>query len=113
MCILFGCDYCHNLIDIKPNEIYSVYIKYKSIEKTLEELKTLGYIIPEKFEYTEAKEYFKSSLSNPIIQNDIKMKEPDNDKLLNLLVNNYGLIKNNIIIKLNRLNILYNKFKDF
>ena len=113
LCILFGCDYCYNLIDIKPNEIYSVYIKYKSIEKTLEELKTLGYVIPENFEYIEAKEYFKSSLSNPVIQNDIKMKEPDNDKLLNLLVNNYGLIKNNIIIKLNRLNILYNKFKDF
>ena len=113
LCILFGCDYCPNLSDVKSNEIYSVYIKHKSIEKTLEELKTLGYIIPEKFEYAEAKEYFKSSQHNPVTPESIKMKQPEIDKLLNLLVNNYGLIKYKIINKLNRLNELYNKFKDF
>ena len=112
LCILFGCDYCHNLFDIKFPEIYSVYIKHKSIDKTLEELKALGYIIPEKFEYSEAKEYFKSSPHNPVTPESIKMKKPDTDKLLNLLVNKYGLIKYKIINKLNRLNDLYNKFKD-
>ncbi len=112
LCILFGCDYCPNLSDVKVNEIYSIYIKHKSIEPTLAEIKTRGYIVPEKFEYAEAKEYFKTSLYNPVKSEAIKMKKPENEKLLNLLVNNYGLIKFKVISKLNRLNELYNKFKE-
>jgi flap endonuclease-1 len=112
LCILFGCDYCHNLTDIKSNEIYSVYIKHKSIEKSLDELKSLGYNIPDKFEYNEAKEYFKLSYHNEVNPESMKMKKPENDKLLNLLVNNYGLIKFKILNKINRLNDLYTKFKD-
>lgn len=112
LCILFGCDYCPNLSDVKVNEIYSVYSKCKSIEKTLEELKTRGYAIPEKFEYKEAKEYFANSSHNPVKPEAIKMKKPETDKLLNLLVGNYGLIKFKVISKLNRLNDLYNKFKE-
>ena len=112
LCILFGCDYCPNLSDVKANEIYSVYSKHKSIEKTLEELRNTGHIIPEKFDYVDAKKYFKSSEHNKINSDSIKMKKPDIDKLLNLLVNNYGLIKFKVIGKLNRLNDLYNKFKE-
>jgi flap endonuclease-1 len=112
LCILFGCDYCPNLSDVKVNEIYSVYIKHKSIDKPLDELKSLGYTIPEKFEYSEAKNYFKSSLHNEIKADSIKLKKPDTDKLLHILVNNYGLIKYKIISKLNRLNDLYSKLKD-
>lgn len=112
LCILFGCDYCPNLTDIKFNEIYSIYIKHKSVEKALDEMKQLGYIIPDKFEYTEAKEYFKSSLHIEVKSENVKMKKPEIDRLLNLLVSKYGLIKFKIISKLNRLNDLYNKFKD-
>lgn len=112
LCILFGCDYCPNLSDIKVNEIYSVYIKHKSIDKTLDELKSLGYAIPEKFEYAEAKNYFKTSLHNETKADSIKLKKPETDKLLNLLVNNYGLIKYKVISKLNRLNDLYSRLKD-
>ena len=39
LCILFGCDYCPTVTDAKPNELFEAYIKHKSIEKTLEELK--------------------------------------------------------------------------
>ena len=28
LCILFGCDYCPNIIDIKQQDIYETYIKY-------------------------------------------------------------------------------------
>ncbi len=112
LCILFGCDYCPNLSEIKANEIYSIYIKHKSIDKTLDEIKSLGYTVPEKFEYTEAKQYFKMAEHNKVNPDAIKMKKPETDKLLNLLVNNYGLIKFKVIGKLNRLNDLYNKFKD-
>ena len=112
LCILFGCDYCPNLTDVKHNDIHSVYIKHKSIEKTLEELKTRGHIIPDKFEYAEAKEYFKASLYNPVTEENIKMRKPDQEQLLKLLVNNYGLIKYKVLNKLHRLNDLYNKFKD-
>ena len=112
LCILFGCDYCHNLSNIKVMEIYNIYIKYKSIEKTLEELKLLNYNIPDVFEYKEAKEYFVESVHTDIDEKSLKLLKPDNNKLLDLLVNKYGLIKYKIISKLNQLNNSYNKFKD-
>jgi flap endonuclease-1 len=112
LCILFGCDYCSNLSDVKVNNIYSTYIKHKNIEKTIEELKTLGYSVPEKIEYNEAKNYFISSEHSKVNPETIKMKKPDTDKLLNLLVNNYGLIKFKVVNKLTRLNELYSKYKD-
>ena len=42
---------------------------------------------------------------------ELKIKKPDTDKLIELLVNKYGLIKYKVINKLNRLNELYLKFK--
>lgn len=114
LCILFGCDYCHNISDIKTSYVYQVYIKHRNIEKTLEELRLDGnYNIPENFEYNEAKNYFSSS-ANIISQpnNSFKLMEPDCDKLVNLLVYKYGLIKYKVIIKLNKLVQYYTQFKD-
>ena len=112
LCILFGCDYCHTLSDIKTNEIFNFYIKNRSIEKTLYALKDAGYNIPEKFEYIEAKEYFKNSFALTITNDNISISKPDIDKLINLLVGKYGLIKYKIVGKLNRLDNLYNKLKN-
>lgn len=112
LCILFGCDYCHNLTDIKTNVIFTFYMKNKTIEKTLDALKDAGYVIPEQFEYIEAKEYFNNSLAIPITNENIFITKPDINKLISLLVGKYGLIKYKLIGKLNRLNDLYDKFKD-
>lgn len=111
LCILFGCDYCQNISDVKYNDIYKIYIKYKSIDKTLEELKILGYSVPHNFEYNEAYNYFEISSHNKIDPNTIKLAKPKYFKLLNLLVDKYGLIKFKIKNKLNRLNELYNELK--
>jgi flap endonuclease-1 len=112
LCILFGCDYCHNLTDIKTNVIFTFYMKNKTIEKTLDALKDAGYVIPDQFEYIEAKEYFNNSLAIPITNENIFITKPDINKLISLLVGKYGLIKYKLIGKLNRLNDLYDKFKD-
>jgi flap endonuclease-1 len=112
LCILFGCDYCHNLTDIKMNDIFTFYMKNKSIDKTLDALRDAGYIIPEHFEYIEAKEYFKNSLAIPITNENVYITKPDINKLISLLVGKYGLIKYKLIGKLNRLNDLYDNLKD-
>lgn len=113
LCILFGCDYCPNIADVKVSDMYQIYLKHKSIDKTLEELKTCGYVIPEVFEYTDAKQYFMNSTHDVVSGEVLKLKKPDIDKILNLLVNRYGLIKYKVIGKLNKLNTFYQKFKDY
>ena len=114
LCILFGCDYCPNISDIKTSYIYQTYMKHKNIDDTLNELRNTGlYNIPDNFDYDEAKKYFMSSgniiTSHP---NDFRLMKPDTDRLINLLVSKYGLIKYKVIMKLNKLVQYYEQFKD-
>ena len=111
MCILFGCDYCYHIKNIKPNDIYNIYIKTKSIEKTLDELKNMGYNIGDNYDYTNAIQYFINASHIHIEENQLELNKPNIDKLFNLLVNKYNLNKYIINIKLNRLNIYYNNLK--
>jgi len=113
LCILFGCDYCPQISDIKPNQIYNIYIKHKNIDKTLEEIKNLNYYIPDNYylNYNNAKKYFLDSQHNLINSYSLNLYKPNNDLLLNLLVNKYGFIKFKVINKLNKLNEFYLKYK--
>jgi flap endonuclease-1 len=111
LCILFGCDYCYHIKNIKPNDIYNIYIKTKSIEKTLDELKNMGYNIGDNYDYTNAIQYFINASHIHIEENQLELNKPNIDKLFNLLVNKYNLNKYIINIKLNRLNIYYNNLK--
>ena len=43
---------------------------------------------------------------------NLKLKKPDTDALLNLLVSRYGLVKFKLVNKINRLCIHYNNFKE-
>ena len=115
LCILFGCDYCPNISDIKTSEIYQIYRKHKSIEKTLDELRTSGnYIIPDIFDYKDAKQYFMNIGEGQNLSHTIfKLNKPDIEKLLELLVNKYGLIKYKVVIKLNKLIEYYFRYQDF
>ena len=112
LCILFGCDYCPNLSDVKHDKMFQTYIKYKNIEKTLEDLKNEDYIIPEKFDYQEAKKYFMNSTHIDITSDDLKLKKPDTAKLIELLVTKYGLIRHKVVNKLAKLNVAYDNFKE-
>ena len=113
LCILFGCDYCYHIKNIKPNDIYNIYIKNKSIEKTLEELKNMGYYIGDNYDYSSAIEYFINASHVHIEKKQLELNKPNIEELFNLLVNKYNLNKYIINIKLNRLNIYYNNLKSF
>ena len=112
LCILFGCDYCPNLNDIKYNVMFEAYNKHKNIESTLVELKSHGYNIPEKFDYHDAKKYFSNSTHTPVEKEYLKLRKPESEKIIELLVGKYGLIKYKVINKVIKLNEYYNKFKD-
>lgn len=113
LCILFGCDYCEHITDVKIIDIYNVYSNNKTIEGTLKDLKTIKNNIPDKINYLDAKQYFIDSVHNNNISEDyLKLRKPDIDKLTDILVNRYGLIKYQVIYKLNKLNNYYNKFKN-
>jgi flap endonuclease-1 len=112
LCILFGCDYCPHLHDIKFSIIFDTYIKFKNIDLTLHNLKLNGYNIPDSFEYKDAKKYFMDINYTVVSPNNLKLIKPDTDALLNLLVNKYGLVKFKLINKINKLVNHYNNFKD-
>lgn len=100
-CILMGCDYCEGLTDVKPNIIYKYYLEHLNIPDTLESLQNVGYKIPRQLNYLKAKQYF----LNPNVINVNKLQlnivKINPCKLINLLVNRYGLIKFKIKWKVN------------
>lgn len=113
LCILFGCDYCPNINDVKYNIIFEIYNKHKNIDATLVELKYQGYIIPEKFDYHTAKQYFINSYHVPIEKEQLKLRQPENEKIIELLVGKYGLIKYKVVNKVIKLNEYYNNLKNY
>ena len=110
LCVLFGCDYCSNS-NFNQNEIYSIYLKTKSLPDTLNELKKLNYSINDIKSYTDAKTYFiNKSKEVPLEKLNLQYTKPDINLLLELLVGKYGLIK---FIILNKINILLKTYELF
>jgi flap endonuclease-1 len=100
LCILFGCDYCDRLRDIKPEIIYNYFMKTKNLLKTVDLMKKDGYYIPDMSDYQIYKDYF---MNPPVISNtsnNIKMKKCNINDLEKLLVNKYGLVKMKIYNKI-------------
>lgn len=99
LCILFGCDYCDRLRDIKPEIIYNYFMKTKNLLKTVELMKKDGYYIPDMSDYQIYKDYF---MNPPVINTNIniKMKKCNINDLEKLLVNKYGLVKMKIYNKI-------------
>ena len=96
ICVLLGCDYSDHITDINFLKLFHEYQKSKNIYKVLNNLN-------KKIEVKNSILYFK----NPIIDKDVKnlnLKEIKYEKLENLLVNKYGLIKYKIKKKINILN---------
>ncbi len=110
LCILFGCDYCTSVCNLKSNNLFDIYSEHKTIDTTLDTIKSLGINIYNN-NYVEAKDYFTKEF---VYNNDniiLELKQPDNNKLIHLLVNKYGLIKYKIIHKITHLNKLYNNLQ--
>lgn len=98
LCILFGCDYCDRLHDLKPEVIYKYFSKNKNIPDTLKLMKQDNIRIPDMSDYNIYKDYFMNPPINKI--DNITMKKCDITKLEKLLVSKYGLVKMKIENKL-------------
>jgi flap endonuclease-1 len=105
LCVFFGCDYCTNPIkniNMSNHQIYDLYKKNK-----YEILNKLNININD---YIVAKKYFLNCPNNNI-KGLLELRPPQTDKLIDLLVNKYNLSYNKIILKLNKLNMFYTKYK--
>jgi len=103
-CILLGCDYSNGISNINYNIIYEYYMRNKNIEDTLKSLKANNFNVPVQLDYQEIKKYYKEG---PYIEiTNLEMKPINNELLINILVNKYGLLKFKIINKLNQLSLL-------
>ena len=107
LCILFGCDYCKRITNIKSLELYNIYLEEKNIEKTINKLNNLGYYVKNNNDYDLIKNYFKNQ-DNVIKYSNIILYKPDYNNLYNLLINKYGFIKEKIINKFNKLRYINN-----
>ncbi len=98
LCLLFGCDYCDRLNDMKPELIYKYFSKSKSLLNTINDIKNDGYKVDNFDDYQQYKNYF---MNAPITKiNSITLKKCDAEKLEKLLVGKYGLVKMRIYNKL-------------
>lgn len=110
LCILFGCDYCSSLSDIKQLEVYNTYLNNKSIEKTIFELRSKGYYVSN-IDYQEAKQYFINLSYETVNESQLVLKQPNVNKLIEVLVDRYGLIRYKVINKLRKLEYFYMIYK--
>jgi len=110
-CILLGTDYSIGIIDTKPKIIYENYLKHKNIEDTIESFNKINIKTPSDSNYKEIKEYFMKPNVTEILKDSLKLKEPNSNKLVKKLVEEYGLIKYLIKSKLEKLVGFYNNLK--
>lgn len=110
-CILLGCDYCIGLTEIKQHIILEYYQKNRNIEKTLAAMRQDNIKVPKEINYMTTKKYFYEPNITKITKEDIILKKPQCDILLTKLVNDYGLIKNLVKNKVNKLNKYYEELK--
>ena len=111
-CILLGCDYCNGITYIKPSVIFDYYKKTRTIKDTLVLMRKDNLQVPDDIQYTETKEYFLNPLVEQTPKNHLMLKQPEYNKLLQKLVQDYGLIKFLIKKKLIKLVLNYEELKD-
>lgn len=102
-CILLGCDYSNGISNINYNIIYKYYLRNRNIVDTLHELKNNNYNVPTILNSENIKEYYKNAPYTNINSTDLEIKSFDKNKVIDLLVNNYGLLKYKVINKLNKI----------
>jgi flap endonuclease-1 len=107
LCLLFGCDYCDYLNDMKPELIYEYFSKNKNLIDTINNIKQDGYKVNDCSDYKQYKEYF----MNPPVKKikEVKVNRCDVSKLEKLLVSKYGLVKMRIQNKLQFMDEYYDK----
>jgi len=97
LCILMGCDYTASIRGIGPKKAFNYLKKYGSIEKLIPEIEKVvdgkgktKFIIPKDFLYKEASELFRKPEVTPAVDCKLKWTEPDDDALIEYMVQEKG-----------------------
>jgi flap endonuclease-1 len=112
LCILLGCDYSSTIKGIGTKKAFNFIKKYKSIEGVIgfiNENKTKRYVVPEDFNYKEARKYFKSCIACKTEKKDLQWNKPDLEKLKELL-ESYEFSDKKIAKQSKRVNNYYNLY---
>ena len=103
LCILLGCDYSGHISSINCSDIYDFYDKNRDFIETIKEIRSNNYYTSSFKNYLTVKDYFLNPKIKEISKNELRLKKPKYNKLMNILVGRYGLIKYKIKNKLERL----------
>ena len=111
LCILSGCDYTPKIGGMGSLSAFKLVKKYKKIENILPEIRTnIKYIVPENFNYQDARRLFHNTFDIKILKDvlPVKLKEPNLEKLLLLLDKTSLHIKYKQDLELNLMNYYLN-----
>lgn len=66
LCILLGCDYCETIRGIGPKRAMELVSQYKSIEEILKNIDKSKYVVPEDWNFEQARQLFmEPEISDP------------------------------------------------
>lgn len=110
LCILCGCDYCDSIRGIGAQTALKLIRQHGSIESILENINKERYQIPDDWPYQEARCLFK----DPLVcvddeQLDIKWSSPDEQGLINFLVNENGFNNDRVTKAIEKIKAAKNK----
>lgn len=87
LCILLGCDYTSKISGIGPKTAWTNITKYGTIEKIIESLDTTKHPVPANFNFVDARDLFLNPEVTPGEELTIEFNEPDDNGLMEFLVN--------------------------
>nr|CCD16055.1 unnamed protein product [Trypanosoma congolense IL3000] len=103
LCILLGCDYVPKIPGIGPHKAWEGIKKYGSMEAFLESLDGTKYVVPEGFNYVEARNFFLHPEVTPGEEIEIQFREPDEEGLVKFLVQEKLFNKDRVLKGIQRL----------
>ncbi|CAK9164006.1 unnamed protein product [Ilex paraguariensis] len=110
LCILSGCDYCDSIRGIGGLTALKLIRQHGSIENILENINKERYQIPDDWPYQQARHLFKEPLVfSGDEQLEIKWNAPDEEGLINFLVNENGFNGDRITKAIEKIKAAKNK----
>ncbi|XP_010240832.1 PREDICTED: flap endonuclease 1 isoform X2 [Nelumbo nucifera] len=110
LCILCGCDYCDSIRGIGGQTALKLIRQHGSIENIIENINKERYQIPENWPYLEARRLFKEPLvSADGEQLELKWTPPDEEGLINFLVNENGFNNDRVTKAIEKIKAAKNK----
>lgn len=106
LCILCGCDYTDSIKGIGPKKALQLIKKHNNIENILLNIDKKKYLVPENWQYQEARELFINPLVSEV--NDLKWNDPDEEGLIQYLVNEKNFSMDRVVAGIKKIK----KFKN-